>query len=201
MDLMRTNYVLIDYENVQPKNLSLLAADHFRVMIFVGESLVKIPIELAKGVQMLGMRAEYIQINGTGPNALDFHIAYYIGALSATDPRGFFHIISKDTGFDPLIRHLKQRNIFSKRSPTIDAIPLLGNISITPTKERRDAVVENLKKMPKNLPKKESSLRKMISAWFGKESAEHEVDSVMAELAKEGILRIEGTMLRYTLPE
>lgn len=35
---MHTNCLLIDYENVQPKNLSLLSADHFRVVLFVGQS-------------------------------------------------------------------------------------------------------------------------------------------------------------------
>ena len=48
---MRTNYVLIDYENVQPKNLSLLAGEHFRVKIFVGQSQIKIPLELASAMQ------------------------------------------------------------------------------------------------------------------------------------------------------
>lgn len=35
---MRTNYVLIDYENVQPTSLAGLDAEHFRVLVCVGAS-------------------------------------------------------------------------------------------------------------------------------------------------------------------
>jgi hypothetical protein len=44
---MRTNYILIDYENVQPKNLSILKYHDFRVIVFVGASQTKITFELA----------------------------------------------------------------------------------------------------------------------------------------------------------
>jgi len=51
----------------------------------------------------MGERAEYVRISGNGSNALDFHIAFYIGQLAAHEPDAYFHIISKVTGFDPLI--------------------------------------------------------------------------------------------------
>jgi hypothetical protein len=35
------------------------------------------PISLAKALQVLGKHGEYIEISGSGQNALDFHIAYY----------------------------------------------------------------------------------------------------------------------------
>src|SRR6185503_11601280 len=104
---MRTNYVLIDFENVQPSSLEQLDHDHFKVFVFVGAHQGKVPFELAASLQQLGDRAQYIKISGNGPNALDFHIAYYIGRLAATDPAAYFHIISKDEGFDLLIQHLK----------------------------------------------------------------------------------------------
>ena len=64
-------------------------------------------LSLAAALQTLGSSAEYVTLETTGANALDFHIAYYIGVLSSQDPSAFFHVISKDTGFDPLIKHLK----------------------------------------------------------------------------------------------
>jgi len=92
--------------------------------VFVGAGQAKLSSELA--IQMQGMRerADYVRISGNGPNALDFHIAFYIGQLSGTDPRGFFHIISRDTGFDPLVEHLKARKILACRSTAIAAMPL-----------------------------------------------------------------------------
>ena len=107
---MKKHYILIDYENVQTKSLAVLQGapnQAFRIMVFVGANQSKIPIDLVSSMQSFGDKAEYIQITGSGRNALDFHIAYYLGALTERDPAGIFHVISKDTGYDQLIRHLK----------------------------------------------------------------------------------------------
>lgn len=48
--------------------------------MFVGANQKRIDIELAKAMQSLGSNGEYIQIMGNGPNALDFHISFYIRA-------------------------------------------------------------------------------------------------------------------------
>jgi PIN domain len=104
---MRTNYILIDYENVQPAALPEIEATHFRLLVFVGASQTKVRFDVANAVQRMADRAGYIKISGNGANALDFHIAYYVGHLAAKEPEAYFHIISKDTGFDPLIAHLK----------------------------------------------------------------------------------------------
>jgi len=40
---MRINYVLIDFENVQPESLAVLQQDHFKVMVFVGANQTKVP--------------------------------------------------------------------------------------------------------------------------------------------------------------
>ena len=53
---MRTNYVLIDYENVQPKSLDHLAGEHFRVIVFAGAQQ-KLTVDFAASVQPLGSRA------------------------------------------------------------------------------------------------------------------------------------------------
>ena len=42
-----TNYILIDFENVQPKNLELLSKHPFKVYVFVGASQKSVPYELA----------------------------------------------------------------------------------------------------------------------------------------------------------
>ncbi|MCR3984967.1 PIN domain-containing protein [Aeromonas caviae] len=116
---MRTNYVLIDFENVQPERLAVLAKDHFKILVFVGANQSKLVFDTVSVIQQLGDKAQYIKIAGSGPNALDFHIAFYIGQLAASDPTGFFHIISKDKGFDPLIQHLKDKKIFAARTEQV----------------------------------------------------------------------------------
>jgi len=129
---MKAHYVLVDFENVQPRNLGLLKGGPFKLKVFVGASQTKVSLELAQAVQSFGSDGEYIQITGNGSNALDFHIAYYIGVLSAADPTATFHIISKDTGFDPLVRHLKSRGIECKRSAAITDIPHIKSAALSP---------------------------------------------------------------------
>jgi len=103
---MTTHFVLIDYENVQPKELGALRGGPFKVKLFLGANQSKIPVALAAALHALD--AEYLMLESGGSNALDFHIAYYIGVLSVQEPSAQFHIISKDTGFDPLIKHLSR---------------------------------------------------------------------------------------------
>lgn len=72
----------------------------------------------------MGPDAEYIQIEGSGRNALDFHIAYMLGRLAADAPGAQLHVISKDKGFDPLIKYLNAQKIASHRWTSIADIPL-----------------------------------------------------------------------------
>ncbi len=125
---MRINFVLVDFENIQPKNMSLLQGGPFKIKVFLGASQAKIPLEMARALQVFGADAEYIQIEGNGSNTLDFHIAYYIGRLAAEFPGSHFHIISKDAGFDPLIKHLKSLKISCQRSTSVEDIPLIRDI-------------------------------------------------------------------------
>lgn len=126
---MANNYLLIDFENVQPESIALLDGLEFTILLFVGAHQTKIPLALATQLQQLGERARYVRIEGNGPNALDFHIVFTIGELARADPEGCFHIISKDTGFDPLIRYARGRRIAVQRSVAIAEIPLLKRLS------------------------------------------------------------------------
>jgi hypothetical protein len=106
---IRTNYIFIDFENVQPSSLNLPKNMPFKVFIFVGAKQKKLPIKLAISMQNLGENAEYILVDNSGKNILDFYITFYLGKLSEKDPKGYFHIITKDTGFDMLIKHLREK--------------------------------------------------------------------------------------------
>ena len=103
---MSKPYVLIDFENVQPKTLDRLQPGSVRIKVFLGQHQNRLMLELVQALQPFGADAEYIAIQGSGPDAVDFHIAFYIGRLAAEDPGATFTIISRDKGFDPLVRHL-----------------------------------------------------------------------------------------------
>lgn len=114
-----TPFFLIDFENVQPKALDRLKPGAARIKVFLGQHQSKLMLDLVRALQPFGSDAEYIQIQGSGPDAVDFHIAFYIGRLAAVHPDAVFNIISRDRGFDPLVRHLATLGIACRRLPEI----------------------------------------------------------------------------------
>lgn len=197
---MRTNYVLIDFESVQPQAMAALDIEHFKVIVFVGSNQTKLPFETAAALQHMGDRADYVKISGIGPNALDFHIAFHIGQISARDPSAYFHIISKDTGFDPLIQHLKSRNVFATRSLDVSAIPLLKVNNAKSPAERLAIVVTNLEHRGASKPRTVKTLSSTVSSIFQKQLSENEVAALIKELEAKSYIKISDTKVTYTLP-
>ena len=195
-----TNYVLIDLENVQPKNLEILKNHPFKVYVFVGANQAKVTYDLASAMQELGDNAKYIKISGNGPNALDFHIAFYIGELSEIDPGAYFHIISKDTGFDPLIKHLKERKIRVQRERDLAEIPILRVSGSTSNDEKIDAIVKNLAGRGQSRPRKVKTLANTINTLFTKVMEEKELLSLINELQKRKHIAINESNVTYNLP-
>lgn len=195
-----TNYVLIDFENVQPKNLNLLETHPFKVFVFIGANQTKLPRHVVVAMQTLGSNAEYVEIDGSGPNALDFHIAYYVGALAAADPNGQFHIISKDKGFDPLIRHLKGKKIRVHRENDLAEIPNLRIPKKAKADDKIDAIVRNLIGRGQSRPRKVKTLQNTISHLVSEELSNDELKSLIDELQKRKFIVVTNGNIRYTLP-
>jgi len=196
---MNTSYVLIDYENVQPEALTALERDHFIVLVFVGSNQAKVTYEVASVLQRMGNRAEYIKIAGSGKNALDFHIAYYIGHLSAKEPNARFHIVSKDSGFDPLIQHLKTKKIPVSRVKNVSDLPLTSPAVSKSAPDRVAVVIANLKHRGASNPRTLKTLASTINSLFQKSLTESEVQNIIAELKKKGLVIVNQTKVSYAL--
>ena len=201
---MKINYVLIDFENVVPEHIDLLDQEWIRLFLFVGETQKKIPFPIVKAVQKMGARAEYISINGNGPNALDFHIAYYIGTISAKDSDAYFHIISKDQGFDPLVAHLKALDIGIDRVTSIEEIPVLKGTSNPLSKPQPETLSERIAIAKGNLlaentthPRSRKTLTNHVATIFYKQLSESEVEAIVEGLFADGCVRDTGTRLEY----
>ena len=197
---MATHYVLIDFENVRPKNLELLTTHPFKVFVFVGANQTKVPFDLADSMQLLGRSARYIKISGNGQNALDFHIAYYVGELAAKDPDAHFHIISKDRGFDPLIKHLKGRKIRIQREKDLAEIPILRVSNTTSSDEKIAAIVKNLGGRGQARPRKVKTLENTINTLFTKKLDKKELSSLIKELQKRKLIVVNQSNVSYKLP-
>jgi hypothetical protein len=219
---LKTNYILIDYENVQVRSLAFLQGEQFRVRVFLGPTNTKIPVEFVVAMQDLGERAEYIVLEASGPNALDFHIAYYLGIFTSTDPSGFFHIISRDTGFDPLIKHLKARKIAIVRSASIEEMPCFNKITASGAIDMKDAhgdgkpiskavgvslnelvkvAVDDLIKRKASKPRTLKTLKSTIYSKCGKGLSSADVDAIYEALVKRGYVKIiNGQKVTYAFP-
>lgn len=196
---MKINYVLIDFENVVPGNLAGLEAEHFRVLVFMGANQTRISSEIAIAMQNLGDRGSYVKCAGNGKNALDFHIAWHLGKLAVEEPAAYFHIISKDTGFDPLLAHLKERKIQAKRWAAVSEIPALQPVQLMPLQEKADLVIAHLRKASK--PRTLKTLTSSVHAILGKQLTDHQVEAVISRLQSEGFVTLkEGNKVEYSLP-
>lgn len=197
---LRTNYVLIDFESVQPASLAALEQDPYRVVVFVGSTQAKLPFEVVATIQRMGERAQYIKISGAGSNALDFHIAFYIGELATQDPTAFFHIISKDAGFDPLIKHLKTRHIFAARSKSIEEMPQVKASPKKSAQERARAFSEALRQPKSTKPRTEKTLTRHVAAYFKKQQlSDLEVAAVVSAMQGAGYITVADGKIAYLL--
>lgn len=194
---MRTNFVLIDSENVKPDYIEKLKHEHFRVVVFVGPNLKRLDFPIVNALQSLGSNASYVQISSLGRNALDFHIAYYIGKLSAAHPDAYFHIISKDTGFDPLINHLKDQKIFCCRSASVLEIPLVKSTDKVSPRQRAADFYEKRIASAKSRPATVMSLESAILSYFHRVLSAEQVAQVLKALIVSGNVVVNGKKVTY----
>lgn len=119
-----TSYILVDFENVQPKELSALKGGGFKVMVFVGPAQTSVKVDLAEQLHEFAPPglSPYVRVKTRGPNALDMHIAYYIGRIAERDSSASFHIVSRDRDYDSLMGHLGDQGITCRRWHSIAEI-------------------------------------------------------------------------------
>jgi PIN domain len=160
--------LFIDYENVTQVKLANLQQPQLKIFIFVGCAQVRIPFELVRETHQLGAAVQWIGVEEIGPNALDFHIAFYLGQISLQCPTANYVILSRDRGFDPLIQHLGKLGLSCRR---IDNLELLsGRSDLTHSQDflADFAISKLLAVVSKNRPKKRATLYKYLKSILSK---------------------------------
>lgn len=189
-------YLYIDYENVQDVQVDVIQKT-VKVMIIVGDNQAKVPIELVQRTQPFGDAVEWLRVNGKGRNALDFFVAFFLGRDVATDSKKTFIIYSKDTGYDPLINHLRKIGIKAKR--IVSFLELSQNKAKKMDEAEIKKVKERLRKVQANKrPKKRSSLTAFIAAQLSGTS-KPDVDNIIEELFIKKIVYEENGLIKYSL--
>jgi hypothetical protein len=174
---MTQKLLLVDFENVQQVDLARLD-DSFQIIIFVGAAQKSIPIELVTKAQKLGSRIEWQRVDATGSNALDFFIACQLGRVLERSPQRQCIVLSKDKGFDPLLRHLNKTGLQCKRLNSL--LELDPKAAAQPEEPHYKRVIEVLgKSEKKSRPRKRKTLSQHIASIFQKKLPPAEVDRLI----------------------
>ena len=124
---MRPCVVLVDYENVQPTEFVEVAQAGCHVWFFVGSSQKRVSTDLPDFIARFPAQSRFIRMEKPGKNSLDFHICYYLGVAAHERPEWLYVLMSKDTGYDPLLAHVRNEGMFAQRVVTIPQLhALLG---------------------------------------------------------------------------
>jgi hypothetical protein len=201
MRSMKHNYVLIDYENVQPAVADALAQPVFKVQVFVGAQQAKVKYDLVDLLQRKGEDARVIKMTTQGRNALDFHMAYYVGKLSTEQPDAYFHLIAKDTGMDPLVEHLREKGINVARWADVFDIPIVKAPAHECDDDKLSRIVEYLVRRGHQRPATMKTLLGSIAALFQPKLDPTESVALVEQLRGNGVLEVVGSKLTYGLPD
>ena len=220
----RPRLLLVDFENVQQVELAKLD-DSYRVIIFVGADQKNVPFDLVTKAQRLGSRVEWQKITGMGSNALDFFIAFQLGRVFDKMPRPECLVLSRDKGFDPLIRFLNANGMKSRRinnlaelhksaspaprpaasvsRPSAHAARQSSHVPRPtppgPSEEPKlQRVVEVLGKSEKRArPRKRKTLSQCISAMFQKKIHQPEIDRIITAMLNKGLISEAHNTITY----
>jgi len=205
------HYVFVDFENVPTIDLGLIDEKPVHVTLMIGKNQKKIDLALVHQIKRHAARVELIEVGAAGHNALDLTLAYYLGQAALSAPHAQFHIISKDTDFDPLLAHLHSQKIKATRHGAFAALPFLPQpkpgavkkIAATPkhqpelfpsvpANEKFDKLLTRLRNNSAPRPKKRSSLLAHISTAYGDKLTAEELNLHLDALVDLGVLSIDA---------
>ena len=186
--------IYVDFENVP--NIEIRETTDTMILLFIGQSQKRLSTNIVRAIQPLGKNVEWVQITGSGKNALDFHIAYYL-ALRRDQPDTEHYIVSKDAGFDPLIVHANGLGQKVRRVVSFaDVFEKIGLGRELETKYRK--VKEILMKQQKTRrPKSRKTLTSFIETTFQKNIKAAEVNKLIENLFRDGLLEEKSKRISY----
>ena len=183
--MSRTNYIFVDFENVQETELDRIAGKPVKVALVLGERHKSLPVELVKKLLKHKAQVELIETRRSSKNALDLVLAQHIGEAKKADPHGYFHIVSKDKDFDALIGHLKDQDTLAARHAAFSEIPVLMNHA-----ERVKFLTTRFKSKTFSRASRRKTLESQIQALFGKALSSIELDETVGGLVAEKIITL-----------
>ncbi len=186
------NYVFVDYENVHEVDLTLIGSKTVYFTLLLGARQNNLDATLVEKLMTHASAVQLVRLSSPGKNALDFALAFYLGKAVQGDPTAFFHIVSGDAGFDPLIEHLRSRQINVRRH--VDYTTLTFSYPPKPAlatpEDLLPRVITHLQKNINNRPKRKKTLVSHLLAVCGNSTTTTMVDDLIERLRKAGHLAI-----------
>jgi hypothetical protein len=204
------NRIFVDYENVREVDPAIVGSKTVHLTLLLGAQKTKLDATLVEKLMQHIATVELVRLNSSGRNALDFALAYYLGRAVLADPCGYFHIVSKDKGYDALIEHLRSKHIRVRRhddfttltfsavakSPAAPA-PVATSAAKSPAKPKAQSslleamearVLEHLRKPATKRPGTRKKLVGYLIAHLGKKLPETEVLKLIEMMSQAGHL-------------
>lgn len=201
------NHVFVDFENVHHVDAALIGAKAVSLTILVGAKQTKLDAALVEKLMTHAASVQLVRLTSSDKNAVDFALTYYLGRCVLADPTAYFHIISKDTGYDPLIEHLLSRHVRVRRHDDYTTLTFAGSPKVAPAVPKSQAakpkaapvapktvaggladqlprVLERLRKHTTNRPKKKKTLLSHLKSNLGKEATDADVTNLLEQLIK-----------------
>ena len=186
------NHVFVDFENVHRVDASVFGTKSASFTLLLGARQTMLDAALVEKLMEHAASVQLVRLTSSGNNALDFALAYYVGRAVMADPNGCFHIVSKDTGFEPLIEHLRSRHIDAHRHNDFTSLTFSGPAKppSAPPEDLLTRVLGHLRKNANNRPKRKKTLVSHLLAVSGKAATEADVMNLIEGLRKAGHLTI-----------
>jgi len=177
-----TEWVFVDLENIG--SLTNISIENYDVVyVFVGSKQTNVsltPITTKKFVEF-----KILKIKETSKNNLDFHLSYYLGKFDTLAKKDVaFTVISNDSGFDNLIKHISSTGRKCKR---------LENQNKESSKVLQNLLAKDLK----NMPKTEKSLKNYIKSYLGSNNSKNKVETTFNYVIKNKKITNRINMIKF----
>jgi hypothetical protein len=157
-----------------------------------------ISLELTKDAQRLGPRLDWIEIEGDGRNNLDFHIAFYLGRLSSQHRDVEFVVLSKDKGFDALLKHAAAKGWKCRRIESLAELATAARLAAPAGETDFEKALKNLSGIEKKArPRKRKTQESQIASFFQKKLPTAEVQKIVETLFSRNLVSETNNALSY----
>jgi hypothetical protein len=206
-----SHLVFVDFENVPNVDLDAIEKLSAFVTLLIGKNQTKLDTALVMQIQRHPSKVRLIDVGGSGRNALDLTLAYYLGRAVIEAPAAELHIVSKDKDFEPLIAHLRRDGMKISRADSFGALSFLpakkpaallkkpvhrATIEAPENPDQAEAKLEKLIARLNNhagpRPKRKKGLLSHISTAFGNRLNEAELLELADQLVARDVCKIDA---------